>query len=358
VIVRQTEIPWAKPDAYALWAPDCIAKDGKYYFYFPTLPKAGEGFRVGVAVADQPTGPFAVDPQPIEGVHGIDPCVLLTKDGAAYLFFSHKQIFVAKLKANLRELDGPVTTIANLPTKGLLEGPFAFERGKYYLTYPHVENRIERLEYAVSDQPMGPYQPAGVILDESASGCWTVHQSIVEYRGEWFLFYHDRDLSPTFDKNRSIRADRLYFNDDGTIRKVVPTLRGVGVVDARSEIQLDRFSATSGNDVTVSFLDPANVHAGWKIALGKPASWVRFNDVDFGPGVRTAHLRARSAGGGTVEIHRDAPDGPVLARVEIPASADWQIVNAATKNAVAGRHDLVVTLVGGDAVELDWAKFE
>ena len=119
--------------------------------------------------------------------------------------------------------------IDNLPTKGLLEGPFVFERnGIYYLTYPHVENKTERLEYAISSSPMGPFRPIGVIMDESASGCWTNHQSIVEYKGQWYLFYHDKDLSPDFDKNRSIRADRLFFNADGTIQKVIPTLRGVG----------------------------------------------------------------------------------------------------------------------------------
>ena len=89
---------------------------------------------------------------------------------------------------------------------------------------------------------MGPFKPAGVILDESESGCWTVHHSILDYQGQWYLFYHDRDLSPAFDKNRSIRADKLAFNADGSIRKVTPTLRGVGLVQATSEIQIDRHS--------------------------------------------------------------------------------------------------------------------
>ena len=85
------------------------------------------------------------------------------------------------------------------------------------------------------------------------SGCWTVHHSIIEYKGQWYLFYHDRELSPDFDKNRSIRADRLFFNEDGSIRKVVPTLRGVGLVNAASRIEIDRFSAISSNGASVSF---------------------------------------------------------------------------------------------------------
>jgi hypothetical protein len=97
-----------------------------------------------------------------------------------------RQIFVAKLKDNMREIAEPPRTLDTLPTKGLIEGPFVFERkGTYYLTYPHVADKIERLEYATADNPLGPFKYAGVILDESATGCWTVHQSMVEYRGEF-----------------------------------------------------------------------------------------------------------------------------------------------------------------------------
>src|SRR6185312_3841717 len=108
---------------------------------------------------------------------------------------------------------------------------------------------------------------AGVILDEATSGCWTVHQSIVEYKGRWYLFYHDKDLSPQFDKNRAIRADYLYFNEDGTIKKVIPTLRGVGIINAKSKVQIDRYSAVGPEGASVSFLDEANKQEGWKISL-------------------------------------------------------------------------------------------
>ncbi len=64
-------------------------------------------------------------------------------------------------------------------------------------------------------------------------------------KGQWYLFYHHNDLSPRFDKNRSVRIDSLFFNQDGTIRKVIPTLRGVGVTDASRKIQIDRYSLIS-----------------------------------------------------------------------------------------------------------------
>ena len=232
VILNQTNVPWLNRTSFDMWAPDCVFKNGKYFFYFPV------GGRIGVAVADKPYGPFKPEEKPLAGAGGIDPGVLIDKDGSAYLFWARGRISVAKLKDNMLELDGQPHVITNLPTAGLIEGPFPFERnGIYYLTYPHVQNKIERLEYATSTNPMGPYTPAGVILDEADSGCWTVHQSIVEYKGQWYLFYHDKDLSPNFDKNRSIRAEYLSFNDDGTIKKAFRTLRGVGIVDAKSKVR-------------------------------------------------------------------------------------------------------------------------
>jgi hypothetical protein len=358
-IVSQTGVEWTNPTAYSMWAPECVYKDGKYYFYFPAAPKNGGGFRIGVAVSDTPHGPFKAEPTYIEGVSGIDPSVLIDKDGSAYLFYSLNRIFVARLKPNMREIEGTPQVIDNLPTKGLLEGPFVFERkGIYYLTYPHEETKGERLEYATSTSPMGPYKPAGVILDEAQSGCWTVHHSLVEFKDQWYLFYHDKDLSPAFDKNRSARADKLFFNADGSIRKVIPTLRGVGLVDAQSQIQVDRYSATSGQDIAVAFLDETNPHAGWKTSFNVPQSWVRFNQVDFGKGNHKAiQMRVNASGGAVLEIRLDNPDGPVVGRVTVGKGTGWKTASGTTRRIPAGVHDLIVTRAQGAAVEVDWVRF-
>jgi beta-xylosidase len=354
MILNQTNVPWLGRQSFDMWAPDCVFKNGKYYFYFPV------GGRIGVAIADKPYGPFKPEAQPIAGVRGIDPCVLIDKDGSAYLFTAQGRISVAKLKDNMVEVDSQPTVIANLPTKGLIEGPFAFERnGIYYLTYPHANTNTERLEYSTSKSPMGPYEPKGVILDESPTGCWTVHQSMVEYKGQWYLFYHDRDLSPDFDKNRAIRAEYMYFNDDGTIQKVLPTLRGVGIVDAKSKIQIDRYSSISTNGVTVSYLDNANHFGGWKISLDGPKTWAQFNKVDFGKsGLKSVNVRGLAAAGGSVEIHLDKTDGPLLATVKVGKGSDWQTVQSKLKSKPTGIHDLVVTHSDKGNVDLDWVSFE
>jgi beta-xylosidase len=91
VIVSQDKVPWANPKGYSMWAPDCIYRNGKYYFYFPTNPKDtsyGRGFTIGVAIAEKPEGPYIPQPEPVKKVRGIDPNVFIDKDGQAYLYWS------------------------------------------------------------------------------------------------------------------------------------------------------------------------------------------------------------------------------------------------------------------------------
>jgi hypothetical protein len=365
VIVNQTNVAWVTPN-FGMWAPDCVFKNGKYYFYFPANSKdtstRRQGVqRVGVAVAERPFGPYTPETNYIPNIPpSIDPCVLLDpKDGSAYLFYAMNAIFVAKLKDNMLEMATEPMLITNLPTKGLVEGPFAFERnGRYYLTIPHDVGGGEALEYAMADNPLGPYTMKGTIMDKNP-GCWTDHQSLVEYQGRWYLFYHYNDLSLRDNARRSAHADYLSFNDDGTIQKVTPTLRGVGICDATRKIQIDRYSAISKESVAVSFLEPTNTFAGWKVALTNKDAFVQYDRVEFGAGaLKSVKVRARSATGGTIELRLDQNDGPVLAKVEIPASADWAENSAKLASVPSGLHNLVVTLPDKNEVEIDWVSFE
>lgn len=364
VIVTQNKVPWVKPDSYSMWAPDCIRRNGKYYFYFPTTPRdtaaTGRGFTVGVAVADKPTGPFVPQPAPIKGVRGIDPNVFIDRDGQAYLYWSQQHLYAAKLKDNMLELAAEPVILGELPTKGLKEGPYLFERqGVYYLTYPHVENKIERLEYATGSSPLGPFKVQGVIMDESPTGCWTNHHSIIEFRNQWYLFYHHNDLSPQFDKNRSVRLDSLFFGPDGRIRKVTPTLRGVGLTDARKPIQLDRYSRLSPSGAAIAFLDTANRFQGWKTVFSSRQGWVQYNGVAFGPrALKTITMRVVAPAGTTVQVRADGATGPVLAEVTVPQSSTWQQVTAPLLSYQPGTHALLAAPKTDAPVEIDWVKFE
>ncbi|MDE6022160.1 MAG: family 43 glycosylhydrolase, partial [Muribaculaceae bacterium] len=358
VILTQNKIPWVKPDSYAMWAPDCVEKDGRYYFYFPASPKDMErGFGIGVAMAESPEGPFMAMPRPIKGVMGIDPCVLVDDDGKSYIYWSGMGISVAQLKDNMIELEGEPKRIEGLP-EGFKEGPFAFKRnGKYYLTFPWVRDVTETLAYAMADNPYGPFEFKGIIMDESPTGCWTNHHSLVEKDGQWYLFYHHNDYSPDMDKRRSARIDTLSFNADGTINKVIPTLRGVGVSDARKRIQIDRYSDISTKDASLKFLNPDNTFEGWAIDFAKKGAWVRYDRVDFGhKPVKEVSIRVLSRKGCTINVSETS--GRSIAHVKVFPSKEWQTVSAPAAFSPSGIVDLKVSLEKGSQVEVDWIGFD
>jgi len=363
MIVTQNKVPWVRPNSYSMWAPDCIERNGKYYFYFPTSAKDtityGRGFTIGVAVANKPEGPYTPESTPIKGVRGIDPNVFIDKDGQAYLYWSAGNIYAAKLKENMTELASDPVILKDLPGKGLKEGPYLFERnGIYYLTFPHVENKTERLEYFIGDNPLGPFKTGGVIMDESESGCWTNHHSVIQFKNQWYLFYHDKNYSPNFDKARSVRADSLFFNNDGTIKKVRPTLRGVGITNASAQIQIDRYSAKS-EDVPIDFLDTMNRFQGWKTIFTKANSWIQYNSVDFGKkSFKNVSLRAIAASGGVLEIHTGSSNGPLIAEIKIPKNADWKVIKSPVKKMATGVQNLFVVSKDNNQTEVDWIKFE
>ena len=357
VILDQKDVPWGNPEGYSMWAPDCVERGGKYYFYFPNAPREGRGFAVGVAVADRPDGPFTPQEKSIQGVFGIDPCCLLASDGNAYLYWSGMGFSGAKLKENMTELDGtPVRLDTPLPAGGLKEGPFVFEReGKFYLTYPWVQDRTESLVYAMADSPLGPFEYKGKIMEKSLSECWTNHHSFVEYQGQWYLFYHHNDYSPDFDKNRSVRIDKVRFNPDGTIEQVTPTYRGVGVTPASDRIQMDRYSGIYHVAAGIDFLDPAKPFDGWFVRLGRPGTWVRYDEIDFGetsPEALTFRYRAPE----NAEVSAPLSDEESLGTFLLPASEDWTEATLPVTGTATGLRNLKLLVLRGSA-DIDWVSF-
>ena len=369
VIVSQEKVPWGKVDGYSMWAPDCVQKDGKYYFYFPNGPKSGRGFAIGVAVADSPEGPFVLEPEPIKDVMGIDPCVLIDDDGGQYIYWAGGPMRGAKLGDNMKELAGPVTMMEGLPD-GFKEGPFAFKRGGlYYLTFPWVrqEKGTETLAYATSKSPLGPWDFKGIIMAEHANRCWTNHHSLVEYEGQWYLFYHTNFFSPKDDKRRSVCIEKLAFNADGTIQEVKPTMRGVGINQATERIEIDRYS--SSDDVQTAYVDTANTLRGACVTLPKKGSWVRYDDVDFSSiidGYLVINVMAHE--NTQLCVREKSVKGKVIARVPVTVksengpfhrdmSGQWLTLTAPLEYTPKGITDLVITCEG-DAISVDWLRFK
>jgi beta-xylosidase len=154
----------------------------------------------------------------------IDPTLIIEEDGQAYLIWGNTKCYYAKLKENMIELDGPIQLI-DLPK--FTEAPWIHKRnGWYYLSYAF--QFPEKIAYAMSRSINGPWEYKGII-NELAGNSNTNHQSIIEFKGRWYFIYHNGALADPGSFHRSVCIEYLYYNSDGTIKKVVMTSEGVSV---------------------------------------------------------------------------------------------------------------------------------
>lgn len=224
-ILSAAEVPWGRPEGGFMWAPDCAYRNGTYYYYFPHPSESrwNDSWKIGVATSKEPAANFKVSKKYIKNVPPhIDPCVFVDDDGQAYLYVGGSaKCYGGKLKKNMVELDGEMVRMEGL--YDFHEGTWVHKyNGKYYLSYPDNyidENHVQynRMHYAMSDSPLGPWEYKGIFLDKT--DCDTMHGSIVEFKGQWYVFYHGCQISK-MGNLRSICVDKLYYNEDGTIRMV------------------------------------------------------------------------------------------------------------------------------------------
>lgn len=228
-ILNASQVPWGRPEGGFMWAPDCAYKKGTYYFYFPhpSGTNWNKTWKIGIATSKKPASDFKVQGYIELGDDShamIDPCVFVDDDGKAYFYYGGGgRCKAAKLKRNMVELADTLVTMTGLVD--FHEAAWVFKRkGIYYLTYAD-NNKVNgkganRLNYATSKHPLGPWTYGGVYLEPT--GCDTSHGSVVKYKGQWYAFYHNSVLSGRGNL-RSICFDKLFFNPDGSIKKVVQT---------------------------------------------------------------------------------------------------------------------------------------
>ncbi|OKS84962.1 glycoside hydrolase family 43 protein [Mucilaginibacter polytrichastri] len=231
VPLKVADFKWAKADA---WASQVIERNGKFYWYVAVEHGTISGKAIGVAVSDSPTGPFkdargsalVTNDMTKAITHSwddIDPTVMIDDDGQAYLFWGNGTCYYARLKANMTELDGPIQTI-KLPD--YTEAPWIHKRnGWYYLSY--ASGFPEKISYAMSRSIKGPWIYKGII-NEIAGNSNTNHQAIIDFKGKSYFIYHNGALEPDAGSyHRSVCIDYLYYNKDGTIKRVIMTSEGV-----------------------------------------------------------------------------------------------------------------------------------
>ena len=249
-------VPWA---GRQMWAPDAAEKGGKYFFYFPAKDKQ-DVFRIGVAVGDKPEGPFTARPAPIQNSFSIDPAVFKDTDGKHYMYFggiwggqlqrwasgtyTPKDVYpagdqpalspkVARLADDMLEFgesprDLVIQDENGKPLTAKDNGRRFFEaswmhryNGLYYFSYSTGDTHF--IAYATANTPYGPFTYRGRILEPVLG--WTNHHSIVEFKGRWYLFYHDAQLSGGQTHLRNIKVTELKYREDGSIVPLNPYLK-------------------------------------------------------------------------------------------------------------------------------------
>jgi len=242
-ILHSNQVNWGRKEGGFMWAPDAAYKNGTYYYYFPhpTGTDFRKTWRIGIATSNKPASDFKVQGY-IKGLETyIDPCVFIDDDGQAYLYIAgHNECFAIKLKEDMTEIDGELIKQTGLD--GLREGPFVFKRNEmYYMIYPDDFPKFNKMRYAMSKSPLGPWENNEVFLN--STDVITTHGSVVEYKNQWYLFYHNGNLSGGIGPNRSICFDPIYFNEDGTINMVKQTL-GVELPTFHKDVNFNEMIGT------------------------------------------------------------------------------------------------------------------
>jgi arabinoxylan arabinofuranohydrolase len=239
------DVKWAVKNA---WAPTIAEKkiNGvyKYFYYFTAAQK------IGVAVADDPIGPFkpmetpliARKPSGINRGQEIDPDVFTDpKTGKSFLYWGNGYMAGVMLSDDMTAIDTAGIKIIT-PDATFREGTEVFYRnGKYYFLWSENDTRSEdyRVRYGVAESPLGKITvPENnlVLAKDTTKGIYgTGHNSVIQVPGtdRWYIVYHrftrpkGITMGASAGYNREVCIDILEFEADGQIKRVVPTLTGL-----------------------------------------------------------------------------------------------------------------------------------
>lgn len=238
-ILDTTSVKWAKR---AMWAPSIIEKDGKYFLFFGANDvHENEIGGIGVSIADNPAGPYKdYLGEPLigeihNGAQPIDQFIFKDKDQFYLIYGGWRHCNIVRIKDDFTGLepfeDG--TVYKEITPQGYVEGPFMFVRnGKYYFMWSEGNwtGADYSVAYAIADSPFGPFKRMARILQQDpkvATGAG--HHSIIhEPRSDkYYIVYHRRPLSETDGNARVTCIDELQFDQNGFIKPVVMTFKGV-----------------------------------------------------------------------------------------------------------------------------------
>lgn len=343
-----------------LFAPDCAEKNGRYYLYYcQPDPDNAEG----VTVSDRPTGPFIRGKPLNTGPYKqIDPCVFIDDDGTAYYLWGQFSLKMAKLKDNMQQID--LSTLQeDILTEAehyFHEGAFLTKRnGIYYLVYADIsrEDKPSCIGYATSENPFGPYEYRGVIIDNNGCnpGNWNNHGSIAEFKDQWYVFYHRSTHG--CKTMRKACVEKITFLDDGTIPEVEMTSQGPGMpLEANNKLDAASACLLHGN-VRIVAENPANEI----LSNFRNGDAAIYKYLDFGGGISSVKMRIKTLNAGRIVLSAGKPWERRIGVYEAPEGSpagEWQVIEFPADN-IEGIHSLWIQSYGGDGnlFEIDWLVF-
>ena len=258
------------PDSHWIWAPDVIRHtDGRYYYFYcqPCIIHCG--------VSETPRGPWKnilgeseavlVPDRFVTNAITLDGQTFVDDDGSVYLYWGTWGIYkgfgcgTGKMTPDLKGFT-ETRLIPNTEAVDFFEAPFVLKRnGIYYFMYSSgsCHDHTYRVQYATSDHPLGPYEYKGCILETNEDG--TVHgpghHSILKEGDDYYIVYHRHD-NPHSNRgfHRQLCMDKMEFAADGSIRKVIPTHKGVGAL-APSVVKSENLALGAGGRASSCYDD-------------------------------------------------------------------------------------------------------
>ena len=386
------DFPWRSRDNGA-WAIQTVArssktandqsKTAKYYLYAPL-----HGHGIGVLESDSPYGPFR-DPlgKPLvwdqSNWFDIDPTVYTDDDGQAYMYWGNPHTFYALLGDDMISLKSDVTKLPHIPN--YQEGPWFYKRNlptadgqeataKYYLGFAST-CCPEALGYAMSDSPTGPWEWKGYIMSPTPRDRGN-HPGICDYKGRSYVFGQNYDLMhlKTFEhhEQRSVSATEITYRADGTIEEVPywldqQPLEQLHWLNPYQRVEAETMNWGYGLKTAKMGIENTGVVKDMPESTGRrnmyvydldDGEYIRLRGVDFGSqGARKFSIAAAATGMGTVTLHLDSQDGPVIGTAIVRSTGSLEKYRqfAAKLTGATGVHDLYLCFdaVQGD-VRLDY----
>ncbi len=225
---------WASGNAFA---GHCEYRNGKFYWYVAVHHKTikqDEGFAIGVAVADHPSGPWkdaigkalVTDNTPNDVALNIDPAIFYDGNDIWMYWGSWNAGRRVKLKGNMIEL---ASTPEDIKIRDFFEAPWMHKyRGNYYFSY--ASGYPSTTNYSMAKSLNGPWTQKGV-LNDKLDNSETNHQAIFKYLGHWYFMYHGANAPGGWTYRRSVNIDYLYYDENANIQKIKRTTTGVDKVN-------------------------------------------------------------------------------------------------------------------------------